>query len=118
MDVFAPEFRDSKNMHLRNFYAIVPPLVRIAVLKRVILFLELCFLFPLITRANCKLLWKIRQRLTKNCARSKISDAQKCILLRFIRKKLKTNESDESESVVISDHICILNERNGGLIEQ
>ena len=27
VDVFAPEFRDSKNMHLRNFYVIVPPLV-------------------------------------------------------------------------------------------
>lgn len=25
--MFAPEFRDSKNMHLRNFYVIVPPLV-------------------------------------------------------------------------------------------
>ena len=27
VDVFAPEFRDAKNMHLRNFYVIVPPLV-------------------------------------------------------------------------------------------
>lgn len=27
VDVFAPEFRESKNMHLRNFYAIIPPLV-------------------------------------------------------------------------------------------
>ncbi|XP_039617760.1 WASH complex subunit 4 [Polypterus senegalus] len=26
VDVFAPEFRSSKNMHLRNFYMIVPPL--------------------------------------------------------------------------------------------
>ncbi|EDO43986.1 predicted protein, partial [Nematostella vectensis] len=26
VDVFAPEFRDVKNMHLRNFYIIVPPL--------------------------------------------------------------------------------------------
>ncbi|KXJ13474.1 WASH complex subunit 7 [Exaiptasia diaphana] len=26
VDVFAPEFRDAKNMHLRNFYVIVPPL--------------------------------------------------------------------------------------------
>ncbi|XP_034984556.2 WASH complex subunit 4 isoform X1 [Zootoca vivipara] len=26
VDVFAPEFRSSKNMHLRNFYIIVPPL--------------------------------------------------------------------------------------------
>nr|XP_002122062.1 WASH complex subunit 4 [Ciona intestinalis] len=26
VDVFAPEFRSSKNMHLRNFYAIIPPL--------------------------------------------------------------------------------------------
>ncbi|XP_020600408.1 WASH complex subunit 4-like, partial [Orbicella faveolata] len=26
VDVFAPEFRGSKNMHLRNFYVIVPPL--------------------------------------------------------------------------------------------
>lgn len=25
--VFAPEFRSAKNMHLRNFYMIVPPLV-------------------------------------------------------------------------------------------
>lgn len=25
--VFAPEFRSIKNMHLRNFYMIVPPLV-------------------------------------------------------------------------------------------
>lgn len=25
--VFAPEFRSMKNMHLRNFYMIVPPLV-------------------------------------------------------------------------------------------
>ena len=24
--VFAPEFRSAKNMHLRNFYMIVPPL--------------------------------------------------------------------------------------------
>lgn len=28
--VFAPEFRSAKNMHLRNFYMIVPPLVCIA----------------------------------------------------------------------------------------
>ena len=28
--MFAPEFRDSKNMHLRNFYVIVPPLVSLA----------------------------------------------------------------------------------------
>ena len=27
-DVFAPEFRDAKNIHLRHFYIIVPPLVR------------------------------------------------------------------------------------------
>lgn len=27
VDVFAPEFRSAKNMHLRNFYMIVPPLV-------------------------------------------------------------------------------------------
>lgn len=27
--VFAPEFRSAKNMHLRNFYMIVPPLVSI-----------------------------------------------------------------------------------------
>ena len=27
VDVFAPEFRDAKNMHLRNFYIIIPPLV-------------------------------------------------------------------------------------------
>ncbi|XP_031573328.1 WASH complex subunit 4-like [Actinia tenebrosa] len=26
VDVFAPEFREAKNMHLRNFYVIVPPL--------------------------------------------------------------------------------------------
>ncbi|XP_041059183.1 WASH complex subunit 4 isoform X2 [Carcharodon carcharias] len=26
VDVFSPEFRNSKNMHLRNFYIIVPPL--------------------------------------------------------------------------------------------
>jgi len=26
VDVFSPEFRDSKNMHLRNFFVIVPPL--------------------------------------------------------------------------------------------
>ncbi|XP_072328054.1 WASH complex subunit 4 isoform X2 [Scyliorhinus torazame] len=26
LDVFSPEFRNSKNMHLRNFYIIVPPL--------------------------------------------------------------------------------------------
>lgn len=29
VDVFAPEFRSAKNMHLRNFYMIVPPLVSI-----------------------------------------------------------------------------------------
>lgn len=29
VDVFAPEFRSPKNMHLRNFYIIVPPLVSI-----------------------------------------------------------------------------------------
>lgn len=27
--VFAPEFRSAKNMHLRNFYMIVPPLVSV-----------------------------------------------------------------------------------------
>ena len=27
VDVFVPQFRDVKNMHLRNFYIIVPPLV-------------------------------------------------------------------------------------------
>ena len=27
VDVFAPEFRNKKNMHLLNFYAIIPPLV-------------------------------------------------------------------------------------------
>lgn len=30
--VFAPEFRSAKNMHLRNFYMIVPPLVSVSVL--------------------------------------------------------------------------------------
>ncbi|RMC03042.1 hypothetical protein DUI87_20235 [Hirundo rustica rustica] len=30
VDVFAPEFRSPKNMHLRNFYIIVPPLVVVA----------------------------------------------------------------------------------------
>lgn len=29
VDVFAPEFRRPKNIHLRNFYIIVPPLVSI-----------------------------------------------------------------------------------------
>lgn len=29
VDVFAPEFRSAKNMHLRNFYMIVPPLVSV-----------------------------------------------------------------------------------------
>lgn len=27
VDVFAPEFRDSKNIHLSNFFVILPPLV-------------------------------------------------------------------------------------------
>ena len=27
LDVFAPEFRNPKNMHLRNFFVILPPLV-------------------------------------------------------------------------------------------
>jgi len=27
VDVFANEFRDKKNLHLKNFYVIVPPLV-------------------------------------------------------------------------------------------
>lgn len=27
VDVFVPQFRDVKNMHLRNFYIIIPPLV-------------------------------------------------------------------------------------------
>uniref|UniRef100_A0A8B9LYJ5 WASH complex subunit 7 n=1 Tax=Accipiter nisus TaxID=211598 RepID=A0A8B9LYJ5_9AVES len=31
VDVFAPEFRSPKNMHLRNFYIIVPPLVSICI---------------------------------------------------------------------------------------
>lgn len=30
--VFAPEFRSAKNMHLRNFYMIVPPLVSVKIL--------------------------------------------------------------------------------------
>lgn len=30
VDVFAPEFRRPKNIHLRNFYIIVPPLVSIS----------------------------------------------------------------------------------------
>jgi len=32
VDVFAPEFRSSKNMHLRNFYAIIPAMASIRVL--------------------------------------------------------------------------------------
>jgi len=32
--VFAPEFRSAKNMHLRNFYMIVPPLVCVCVCVR------------------------------------------------------------------------------------
>ena len=28
VDVFAPEFRNPKNMHLKNFFVIMPPLVR------------------------------------------------------------------------------------------
>ena len=35
VDVFAPEFRDSKNMHLRNFFVILPPLVSQRVTSRV-----------------------------------------------------------------------------------
>lgn len=31
VDVFAPEFRSTKNMHLRNFYIIVPPLVSVCI---------------------------------------------------------------------------------------
>ena len=30
VDVFAPEFRSPKNMHLRNFFVILPPLVSTA----------------------------------------------------------------------------------------
>lgn len=33
VDVFAPEFRRPKNIHLRNFYIIVPPLVSILKLE-------------------------------------------------------------------------------------
>ena len=28
VDVFAPEFRNPKNIHLRNFFVILPPLVK------------------------------------------------------------------------------------------
>lgn len=37
VDVFAPEFRSAKNMHLRNFYMIVPPLVSIETLVSTLL---------------------------------------------------------------------------------
>jgi hypothetical protein len=33
VDVFAPEFRDSKNMHLNNFFVILPPLVNFFLLS-------------------------------------------------------------------------------------
>ena len=33
VDVFAPEFRDQKNLHLKNFYMILPPLVSEALLS-------------------------------------------------------------------------------------
>lgn len=32
VDVFAPEFRNSKNIHLKNFFVILPPLVSIVLL--------------------------------------------------------------------------------------
>lgn len=35
--VFAPEFRSAKNMHLRNFYMIVPPLVGLQMLNKCLL---------------------------------------------------------------------------------
>ena len=28
VEVFSPEFRSTKNMHLKNFFVILPPLVR------------------------------------------------------------------------------------------
>lgn len=31
VDVFSPEFRNPKNMHLRNFFVILPPLVRLEI---------------------------------------------------------------------------------------
>lgn len=45
--VFAPEFRSAKNMHLRNFYMIVPPLVGSRTLR----------LFFVLPRALC--LWDL-----------------------------------------------------------
>lgn len=33
VDVFANEFRGKKNLHLKNFYVIVPPLVRITKIR-------------------------------------------------------------------------------------
>ncbi|KAG8138232.1 hypothetical protein E2320_004147 [Naja naja] len=36
VDVFAPEFRSPKNMHLRNFYIIVPPLVSVAYILKLL----------------------------------------------------------------------------------
>lgn len=40
VDVFANEFRDKKNLHLKNFYVIVPPLV----CQRYIFFFSIFFL--------------------------------------------------------------------------
>lgn len=45
VDVFAPEFRRPKNIHLRNFYIIVPPLVSIFNIQNE-------FLKVLISRSN------------------------------------------------------------------
>lgn len=38
VDVFAPEFRNPKNMHLRNFFVILPPLVRELIPRKKTLF--------------------------------------------------------------------------------
>lgn len=48
--VFAPEFRSAKNMHLRNFYMIVPPLVSVKTN------LALCFFLFVFTFSVCSVL--------------------------------------------------------------
>ena len=42
VDVFAPEFRNPKNMHLRNFFVILPPLVRDLFKRETILLHPIC----------------------------------------------------------------------------
>lgn len=70
--VFAPEFRSAKNMHLRNFYMIVPPLVSSGTFHLFLYLHRLCFFCAaLLIVPSCRrwTLWNIPSAAKKNWTR-------------------------------------------------